>query len=157
LPFCTHCGEALTDVMRYCFRCGTAAPGVEPAQAQRLHLDDLLYNCRQCGREERYGSLQKCTLCHDATCEDCATLCATCGSTACTKCLLDCSECNKTGCSRCIALCETCRLRGLCGDHGLDCLDCGYPTCKTCTKHCKKCDLDVCAYCYEQAHAAGGR
>lgn len=152
MTYCTQCRQELTAQMNFCFQCGTPVPGRAPATPAALHLDDLLYNCRQCGKEARFGELQKCSVCHDATCDDCAAVCHECSQVACTKCLLDCFECQKTGCARCFQACETCRVHAMCPDHGIDCPECGYPTCNGCVKVCKKCDTEVCGFCIEHAH-----
>lgn len=144
---CPACAQALTDEMRYCFRCGAAAQ--EGAQERRVHFEDILFNCERCGRESTMGRLTKCVVCHDRACNACSAVCDECREPACKKCLRACAYCDAEGCNRCLVDCQSCNAKALCADHEDVCEDCGYATCRECMKPCKKCDMDVCGVCRE--------
>ena len=150
MPHCTACGGETRPEWRHCAQCGQAlGEGGGPA---RLLLEEIVYRCENCGKEELYGKLAKCRSCHDRTCAECTRTCAVDNDTVCPRCTLECEQCKRGGCRRCCEVCETCQVRALCPDHVDYCDDCQYPTCSHCFTTCPRCELEICTHCRDEAH-----
>lgn len=152
MSHCTACGAATEAAFRFCPQCGAGLLPGGATGGPRVLLEEVIYRCESCGREEPYGKLTKCRTCHDRTCAECTGVCKTCNEPTCPRCLLDCDTCKEPGCRRCLEVCETCQVRAMCPKHVDHCDDCQYPTCAACFTTCSKCELDVCTVCRDEAH-----
>ncbi|HEX2021952.1 MAG TPA: hypothetical protein VHH36_04520, partial [Candidatus Thermoplasmatota archaeon] len=87
MTHCTACGGAVQEGWRHCAACG--AP-LGSGSGPRVLLDEVIYRCESCGREEPYGKLLKCRSCHDRTCAECTKVCGSCQEAMCPRCTLEC-------------------------------------------------------------------
>jgi len=150
MAFCPQCSAQTMGGWKYCAQCGASLH--TGGQAKRIHLDELQFYCENCGKEEVFGKLIKCHVCHDRSCDKCSKSCIQCGAPTDNKCLSECTYCHKLGCTDCFERCETCNTTVMCRDCAEFCDHCDYATCRDCLDYCKKCGGPICHYCVEEGH-----
>lgn len=132
----------VTDEIRLppCPVCGESLSGEETVLNERGQLVCLscTKQCSECGKlVPKNKFLDRCALCGELLCEDCAVRCSDCGRPLCQEHQYHCSDCGKPLCEGCMVLCHTCGKpvcqehavivaeKAYCADHAGTCHGCG--------------------------------